>query len=62
MHFAHPPRVLVLLAAFNGMTYLPAQIASVLEQQGVAVGVALFSLLGAGVFLLPLIGGAFTAK
>lgn len=28
----------------------------------VAVGVVLFSLLGAGVFLLPLIGGAFTAK
>lgn len=28
----------------------------------VAVGVVLFSLLGVGVFLLPLIGGAFTAK
>ncbi len=41
MYFAHAPRVLVLLAAFNGMTYLPAQIASVLEQQGVAVGVVL---------------------
>lgn len=28
----------------------------------VVVGVVLFSLLGVGVFLLPLIGGAFTAK
>ena len=28
----------------------------------VAVGMVLFSLLGAGVFFLPLIGGAFTAK
>lgn len=28
----------------------------------VVVGVVLFSLIGVGVFLLPLIGGAFTAK
>lgn len=27
-----------------------------------AVGVTLFSLIGVGVFLLPLLGGAFTAK
>lgn len=26
------------------------------------IGVVLFSLIGVGVFLLPLIGGAFTAK
>ena len=38
---AHPPRVLVLLAAFNGMEYLPAQMASILGQQAVAVQVVL---------------------
>ena len=37
----HPPRVLVLLAAFNGMEYLPAQMASILGQQAVAVQVVL---------------------
>lgn len=26
------------------------------------IGIVLFSLIGAGVFLLPLLGGAFTAK
>ena len=36
-----PPRVLVLLAAFNGMAYLPAQLASILCQQAVAVQVVL---------------------
>lgn len=28
----------------------------------VSIGVVLFSLVGIGVFLLPLLGGAFTAK
>ena len=42
MHaLTHPPRVLVLLAAFNGMEYLPAQMASILGQQAVAVQVVL---------------------
>ncbi|PTT19010.1 glycosyl transferase [Acidovorax sp. HMWF029] len=35
------PRVLVLLAAFNGMAFLPAQITSVLDQQAVAVQVVI---------------------
>jgi rhamnosyltransferase len=38
---AHPPRVLVLLAAFNGMEYLPTQMTSLLGQQAVAVQVVL---------------------
>ena len=42
MHaLTHPPRVLVLLAAFNGMEYLPMQMASLLGQQAVAVQVVL---------------------
>lgn len=36
-----PPRVLVLLAAFNGTAFLPAQMASILNQQAVAVQVLL---------------------
>ena len=35
------PRVLVLLAAFNGTAFLPAQMASILGQQAVAVQVVL---------------------
>lgn len=38
---APPPCVRVLLAAFNGMHYLPAQISSVLDQRSVAVQVVL---------------------
>lgn len=34
-----PPRVLVVLAAFNGMAFLPAQMASILAQQAVNVRV-----------------------
>jgi rhamnosyltransferase len=42
MHsLAYPPCVLVLLAAFNGMEYLPAQMASILAQQAVSVQVVL---------------------
>lgn len=36
---ANPPRVLVVLAAFNGMAFLPAQMASILAQQAVSVQV-----------------------
>ena len=35
------PRVLVLLAAFNGTAFLPAQMASILGQQAVDVQVVL---------------------
>ena len=38
---AHIPRVLVVLAAFNGIRFLPAQLESILCQQGVAVQVAI---------------------
>ena len=36
-----PPRVLVLLAAFNGTAFLPAQMASILAQRAVSVHVVL---------------------
>lgn len=38
---ARTPRVLVLLAAFNGTEFLPTQVASILGQQSVAVQVVL---------------------